>query len=154
MFNIGDLVCYPMHGIGRIQSITENVCDDKTVSYYVIEFLASNMTAMVPVSKASEIGLRHLIKPEEYEGVIEFMGSDFVRDENDNWNQRYRENMERLKRGSILEIADVVKCLERRDSERGLSSVERKMLLTAKKVLVMELAIVSGKTEDEIELIV
>ncbi|MDO4567361.1 MAG: CarD family transcriptional regulator [Clostridia bacterium] len=150
MFSVGDMVCYPMHGVGTIQTIEEKTILGDTATYYTIRFVSNSMTAMVPVDNVAQVGLRRVIEADECGRVLEYLDGDSMA-ESDNWNQRYRDNMEKLKRGSIYEIADVVRSLKKRDNEKGLSSVERKMLLSAKNVLVTELSYASGKDAADVE---
>lgn len=151
MFNIGDKVCYPMHGVGIVESIEERTVLGETAKYYILRFLSGKMTAMVPVGHAENVGLRMVIGEAECTKVIEYLQSTPL-PESDNWNQRYRDNMEKLRLGNIYGIADVVKCLARRNSEKGLSSGERKMLILARQVLVTEL-LEAGGDLDHIELL-
>lgn len=149
MFQIGDMVCYPMHGVGRIESVQEQTVLGETAQYYVLRFVMGRMTAMVPVASAETVGLRRLICQEKCDEVIAFLEEDGCSDESDNWNQRYRDNLNKLRVGDAFGVADVVKCLVHRDREKGLSAGERKMYLTARQVLVAELAASSGKEESE-----
>jgi CarD family transcriptional regulator len=149
VFQIGDMVCYPMHGVGEVESIQEqNVLGD-TAQYYMLRFVMGRMTAMVPVASAETVGLRRLVCQEDCHKVILFLAEDGCSDESENWNQRYRDNLSKLRTGDIFGVADVVKCLIHRDHEQGLSAGERKMYLTARQVLVAELAASSGKEESE-----
>lgn len=140
MFQIGDLVCYPMHGVGVVEAIEEQTILGETAQYYRLRFTIGRMTAMVPVERAQEVGLRALADEQMCEKVVGFLQTDECSAESDNWNQRYRDNLDKLRGGDIMVVADVVKCLMRRDRERGLSAGERKMYLTARQVLVAELA--------------
>ncbi len=140
MFHVGDLVCYPMHGVGVVEAIEEQTILGQTAQYYRMRFTIGRMTAMVPVERAAEVGLRALADGEMCEKVVSFLKADGCSKESDNWNQRYRDNLDKLRSGDIMVVADVVKCLMRRDRERGLSAGERKMFLTARQVLVSELA--------------
>ena len=140
MFKIGDLVCYPMHGVGVVEAIEEQTIRGETSQYYQLRFTIGRMTALVPVKRAAEVGLRALADGKTCEAVVGFLQTDECSEESDNWNQRYRDNMDKLRSGDIMVVADVVKCLMRRDRERGLSAGERKMYLTARQVLVAELA--------------
>ena len=140
MFQIGDHVCYPMHGVGVVEAIEEQTILDETAQYYRLRFTLGRMTAMVPVKNAEQVGLRALADRSTCEKVVDFLRSDECFEESDNWNQRYRENLDKLRSGNIMTVAGVVKCLMRRDRERGLSAGERKMYLTARQVLVAELA--------------
>ena len=149
MFQIGDLVCYPMHGVGVVEAIEERSILGEQTQYYMLRFVMGRMTAMVPVATAESVGLRALVDEEVCAKVVDYLKSDDVMDESDNWNQRYRDNLDKLRIGDILSVAEVVKCLIRRDREKGLSAGERKMYLTARQVLLAELTASSGKEEDE-----
>jgi CarD family transcriptional regulator len=150
MFQIGELVCYPMHGVGHVEAIEEHTVLGETSKYYLLRFIMGRMTAMVPVASADQVGLRPLADHSECEDILLFLSNDTYDAESDNWNQRYRENLDKLKAGNISDVASVVKCLKRRDEQRGLSAGERKMFLTARQVLVAELTAVTGKDEEEI----
>ena len=147
MFQIGDLVCYPMHGVGIVESIEEQSVLGETAKYYMLRFVMGRMTAMVPVASAESVGLRALADVCDCEKVVEYLKEDGCLTESDNWNQRYRDNLDKLRQGDVFDVAAVVKCLIRRDKERGLSAGERKMYLTARQVLVAELAAATGKEE-------
>jgi len=147
MFQVGEMVCYPMHGVGIVEAIQEQEVLGATNRYYMLRFVLGKMTAMVPVETADSVGLRHVIRAEECERVKEYLLEDSS-PESENWNQRYRENLEKLRLGDIYGVADVVKSLLRRERGRGLSAGERKMLLTARQVLLAELVAASGKGED------
>lgn len=149
MFQIGDMVCYPMHGVGEVESVQEQTVLGETSQYYMLRFVMGKMTAMVPVATAESVGLRSLVCVEECRKVIAFLAEDGCSNESENWNQRYRDNLGKLRSGDIFDVADVVKCLIHRDREKGLSAGERKMFLTARQVLVAELAASSGKEESE-----
>lgn len=149
MFQIGDLVCYPMHGVGVVEAIEERSILGEQTQYYMLRFVMGRMTAMVPVATAESVGLRALVDEEDCAKVVDYLKSDDVMDESDNWNQRYRDNLDKLRIGDIFSVAEVVKCLIRRDREKGLSAGERKMYLTARQVLLAELTASSGKEEDE-----
>ena len=147
MFLVGERVCYPMHGVGIIEAIQEQEVLGETKAYYMLRFVLGKMTAIVPVHSAVNVGLRPGIHAEECERVRVYLMQD-VQPESDNWNQRYRENLEKLRLGEIYGVADVVKSLIRRERDRGLSAGERKMFLTAKQVLLAELVAASGKEEE------
>lgn len=149
MFSIGDVVCDPMHGVGVVEAIQEQTILGETNRYYLLRFFEGRMTALVPVKTASNVGLRALADKDTCEEVVRFLREGDCSSESDNWNQRYRENWDKLKNGDIMTVADVVKCLLKRDIDRGLSAGERKMFLTARHVLVEELATATGRCEDE-----
>lgn len=149
MFRVGDRICYPMHGVGVIESIEEREVLGTVSSYYVLRFTLGKMTAMIPVKTAQSVGLRPVISKEECEKVLAFLHGEPC-EESTNWNRRYRENFEKLRGGDIYDVADVVKCLQRRDEEKGLSAGEKKMLNSARQVLIAELAAASGRDGDEL----
>lgn len=153
MFQIGEQVCYPMHGVGVVEAIQEQEVLGETAQYYMLRFVLGRMTAMVPVSAAEGVGLRPVISADECERVQEYLQEEGV-PESDNWNQRYRDNLEKLRQGDIYGVADVVKSLLSRDKDKGLSAGERKMFLTAKQVLLAELIAASGKEEETFKSIV
>jgi CarD family transcriptional regulator len=150
MFNIGDKVVYPMHGAGIIESIEEKEILGNKQKYYIMRMPIGNMKVMIPLESVNEIGLREIINKEQVDLVVEVLGGHKTAMPN-NWNRRYRINMDKIKSGDILEVADVVRNLMLRDKEKGLSTGERKMLNNAKQILVSELVLVNNMDEDEIE---
>ena len=149
MFQIGDLVCYPMYGVGVVEAIEEQSVLGEQTQYYMLRFVMGRMTAMVPVASAEAVGLRPLVDADVCERVADYLRNDEIQGESDNWNQRYRDNLDKLRIGDIFSVAEVVKCLIRREKEKGLSAGERKMFLTARQVLLAELTASSGKEETE-----
>ena len=150
MFSVGDLICYPMHGVGVVEAIERHTILGESSEYYSLRFINGRMTALVPVASADRVGLRPPITAEECASVISYMHTAGERG-SDNWNQRYRENLDRLRSGNIYSIADVIKCLRLRDSEKGLSAGERKMLVLAKSIIISELSTVTQRDAAEIE---
>ncbi|MFZ5974483.1 MAG: CarD family transcriptional regulator [Bacillota bacterium] len=153
MYSIGDKIVYPMHGAGMIEAIEEREILGETHQYYVLRFAVGGIKVMVPVQKVNEAGLRNVIENDACEEVIERLRCrpDV---ECDNWNRRYRENLEKMKTGDIFEVADVVRTLAAREKEKGLSSGERKMFNNAKLILISEMVLSSEKEEDEIRQII
>lgn len=151
MFTIGEKLCYPMHGVGVVENIEEKTVLGKTARYYVLRFITSRLTAMVPVDSAEDVGLRPIIRDEECEDVLCYLAGE-VCPESDNWNQRYRDNLAKLKGGNIYQVADVIKCLKKRDVRGGLSAGDRKMLITARQVMAAELSAASGTDIDEMRI--
>ncbi len=149
MFRLGDQVCYPMHGVGIVDSIEDKTVLGVTASYYVLRFTSGRMTAMVPVKTAEKVGLRYVITPQECDKVLAYF-NEAPEPEDENWNRRYRDNCEKLRKGDVYEVADVVKCLSKREEQKGLSAGERKMLVNARQVLLAEMAAASGKDPDEL----
>ena len=151
MYNIGDKVVYPMHGAGVIDKIEERHILNETKSYYVLKFQVGGMKVMVPVDNVEKSGLRKVITKAEYEKVMKSFKDDAEVEDSSNWNRRYRENMDKIKTGGVFETAEVVKSLVLREKQKGLSSGEKKMLLTAMQILVSELSVVCGEKASDIE---
>lgn len=149
MFNVGDKIVYPMHGAGTIDSIEEKNILGENQSYYVIK-MPGEVKVMVPTDRAEQIGVRNVIGKEEAEKVISILGEDET-EMSQNWNKRYRDNMEKMKSGSVYEVADVVRNLSFKQKEKGLSTGEKKMLSNAKQILVSELVLAEHASQDEVE---
>lgn len=150
MFSVGELVCYPMHGVGHIESVCEQTVLGKTEKFYKLRFVNGNMTAMLPVDSAETVGLRYPAGAEECERALALLKDDTVRAEDSNWNRRYRDNLELIKKGDILSVAEVVKSLLRRDAEKGVSAGEKRMLIMARQVLITEMSVSLGREEEEL----
>ena len=149
MFNVGDKIVYPMHGAGTIDSIEEKNILGENQFYYVIR-MPGEVKVMVPTDRAEQIGVRNVIGKEEAEKVISILGEDET-EMSQNWNKRYRDNMEKMKSGSVYEVADVVRNLSFKQKEKGLSTGEKKMLSNAKQILVSELVLAEHASQDEVE---
>ena len=149
MFNVGDKIVYPMHGAGTIDAIEEKNILGENQAYYVIK-MPGEVKVMVPTAKAEEIGVRSVINKDEAEKVISVLGEDET-EMSQNWNKRYRDNMEKMKSGSAYEIADVVRNLSFKQKEKGLSTGEKKMLSNAKQILVSELVLAEHASQEEVE---
>ena len=141
MFLIGDKVVHPMHGVGIIERITHERLDSRVSSYYVFRMPAGGLVLKIPTDACCQIGLRCLSTAEHICQVLSAIPTLEVQ-MSSNWNQRYRDNLARLKSGDLTEVARVVKSLMRREAARGLSTGERKMLHSAKEILLSELAMV------------
>lgn len=149
MFNVGDKIVYPMHGAGTIDAIEQKDILGEKQDYYIIK-MPGEVKVMVPISKASQIGVRNIINKEEAEKVLEVLEADETEMSN-NWNKRYQGNMLKMKSGSVYEIADVVRNLSYKQKEKGLSTGEKKMLNNAKQILISELVLAEHATEPEVE---
>lgn len=150
MFRIGDLVAHPMHGAGVIDAIVQEKVAGSTQEYYVFKMPVGGLLLKVPVSNSGTIGLRSIITPEEAELLIASIPALEV-ECNANWNKRYQENLQRLKSGDLREVARVVKSLMTRDTRRGLSTGERKMLQTAKRILISEIVLTEHADYEAVE---
>ena len=149
MFEIGDKIVYPMHGAGVIEAIEEQEILGEMKKYYVLKMPIGDMKVMIPTHSVGDIGIREVIGEDEVEKVFAILGDTSV-NINSNWNKRYRENMLKIKSGNIYEVADVVKSLVLRERDKGLSTGERKMLNSAKQILLSELILAKGIGENDI----
>ena len=152
MFNVGDKIVYPMHGAGTIDAIEEKDILGEKQNYYIIK-MPGEVKVMVPISKASDIGVRSVIDKAEAGKVLEVLEANETEMWN-TWNKRYKENMEKMKSGSIYEVADVVRNLSYKQKEKGLSTGEKKMLNNARQILVSELVLAEHATQEEVEKLV
>lgn len=150
MFQVGDKIVHPMHGAGVIDSIVTKKVNGVVRDYYIMKLPMGGMLVMIPTQNSEEIGVRPIIGPDEADRVIAAI-PDIEVDMTANWNQRYRENMLRLKSGDLTEVARVVKGLVQRDGSRGLSNGERKMLHSAKQILISELVLSQSCSYEEME---
>ena len=149
MFSVGDKIVYPMHGAGTIDAIEEKDILGEKQSYYIIK-MPGEVKVMVPTNKAEQIGVRNVIGKEEAIKVFEILEENET-EMSANWNKRYRDNMDKMKSGSIYEVADVVRNLSFKQKEKGLSTGEKKMLSNAKQILVSELVLSEHASENEVE---
>ena len=141
MFVIGDKIVYPMHGAGIIEEIEEKLILGESRKYYILKMPFGDMKIMIPVDSSNDIGVRSIISVDEINAVMDILSAGSSEMSN-NWNRRYRENMEKLKTGDICSVAEVVRNLMRTDREKKLSTGEKKMLSNAKQILVSEIILV------------
>ncbi|MEW5783677.1 MAG: CarD family transcriptional regulator [Bacillota bacterium] len=149
MFNIGDKVVYPMHGAGVIESIEEKEILGDRKKYYVMKLPIGEMKVMIPMDSILRVGLREVIDKEMIDQVLTVL-QDHSEEMSANWNRRYRDHLDKIKSGNILDVAGVVRNLTIRDRGKGLSTGERKMLDSAKQILISELILVQGVEQSEI----
>lgn len=140
MFQVGDKVVHPMHGAGIIDSIVDVRIDGRTQAYYVFRMPVNGLVLKIPTANSNAVGLRAVVDPEYADEVINSL-SGLQIDVTSNWNRRYRENLDRIKSGNLYEVARVIKCLMIRESQRGLSTGERKMLHSAKQIFISEIVL-------------
>ena len=151
VFKKGDMAVYPAHGVGKIESIEHRKVGELEQSFYVMKILDSSMTVMIPTKSSNNVGLRNIIPTEEVGRVYDILKQKDIELGAQPWNQRYREYMEKIKTGSVYEIAAVLRDLYLLKDDKDLSFGERKMLDTAKSLLIKELAIADKKKEDQVE---
>lgn len=150
MFQVGDKIVHPMHGAGIIDGITTRKINGVVRDYYILKLPVGGMLVMVPTESSTEIGMRPVMDADEADRIMNAL-SDIEVDVDPNWNRRYRENMLRLKSGDLLEVARVMKTLMLRDGERGLSTGERKLLHSAKQILISEIVMSESSSYEDVE---
>ena len=149
-FQIGDKVAHPMYGAGVLESVVQKKVGGVVQEYYIMKLAKSSMIVMIPTQGSEEIGVRPVVDPDQADRVLAAIPSIQV-EMTANWNHRYRENMERIKSGDLREVARVIKGLMSREVRRGLSTVERKMLRSAKQILLSEVMLVADLSYDGAE---
>ena len=150
MFSIGERVVHPMHGAGVIDDIIVERIAGTRQEYYVFKMPVGGLLLKIPTANSSVIGLRTIITAQEAETLLVTIPT-LETENNANWNKRYQENMQRLKSGDLYEVARVIKTLVHRDRQRGLSTGERKMLHSARQILLSELVLSTEREKDDVE---
>jgi CarD family transcriptional regulator len=148
MFRIGQKVVYPTHGVGRIEAIEQKEISGNFQSFYILRILGTDMTIMVPTGNAERVGLRHLIGAKEVPKVMEILRKKNL-EISPNWNRRFKDNLERIKTGSLYEVATVLRKLVLLQRERNLSFGEKKMLENVRQLLVSEISHAVGIEEGD-----
>ncbi len=151
MFQVGQLAVYPAHGVGRIESVQEREVSGTPSEFYIMRLIDTDMIIMIPTNNARNIGLRDVIDNQAVSQVYDILRSRPGRLNNQTWNRRYRDYMDKIKTGSPFRVAEVLRDLTLLKTEKDLSFGERKMLDTAKNLLIKELSLVNEKEETEIE---
>ena len=141
MFKIGDKVSHPSFGVGDVENIEVKKVLGQKEKYYILKLMVNEMTLMVPVNKAEEIGLRYIIDPETVPDVLNVLGHKIDDEMDGNYKQRIRSQTEMVDSGDILKVAQVVKNYTRRDTVEKLSSTERGLYERARKILVGEISV-------------
>ncbi|MDR0875932.1 MAG: CarD family transcriptional regulator [Clostridiales Family XIII bacterium] len=153
MFKIGDQIVYPMHGAGTIEAVDEKEIEGVSRRYYCLRIHQNGIQIMLPCDNADKVGIRRVIEKSEMRTVRDTLKAA-TGEMAQIWNHRYRDNMEKLKTGKIIHVAEVVRDLMRTDCEKKLSTGEKKMLSSAKQILIGELVLASGKCVEEMDLLI
>jgi CarD family transcriptional regulator len=148
-FKVDQRIVYPSQGVGRILEIKEKAFKDTKLLYYTIYLEFSDMTVMVPVDKAIELGIRAIVPKHEAEQALAFISEEYAPIPSD-WKLRYQMNLDLLKKGSVLDIASVVRSLYHRSKIKELPILERKLYDSALNLLQDEISFSLGKNKDEI----
>ena len=149
-YKIGDKVVYPNHGVGVIEQISYGTLNGRTETYYMLRITSSSLKVMVPRSNAEAVGLRPVIRNGETEKVLGYIAKGKFNSHHD-WKHRFKENSERMRTGSLIEVAAVLKSLVALSRTKPLSFREKKMLERAKYLLVTELATARNITPETME---
>ena len=149
MFNIGDVVVYPAHGVAEVESIEERNISGNMIPFIILKVLDTQMTVMVPVSNAKNVGIRQPINKKGIKEVLDILKQRDVQIDNQTWNRRYREYMEKIKSGFSKDIAEVLRDLNILKKGKELSFGERKMFDTAKNLLINEISCSKKITREE-----
>jgi CarD family transcriptional regulator len=149
-FKVGEKVVYPNHGVGVIEQIAHNNFNGSTDRYYLVRILSNGLKVTVPCTNADCVGLRRTIKPAEVRGVLRCLENHKIKSYRD-WKSRFKENSEKMRTGSLYDVADVFKSLVALSHNKVLSFREKKMMERCRQLLVAELSIVRNVTETTIE---
>ncbi len=141
MFQIGDKILHPLHGVGLIESVTEQEILGNTKSYFVVSLTLKKMKIIFPVDKAEEIGIRKITNSEQIEDVFDLLKSRKITKMPTNWNRRFKFNLDKIKTGDIKEVAEVLRNLSLKEQHKGLSMGEKKMLDNVKVILAGEISV-------------
>jgi CarD family transcriptional regulator len=150
-FGPGDMAVYPAQGVAEVLGIEEKEISGKKQRFFVLRIVDTDMRIMVPVAKAREVGLRQIIGESEIKEVFEILREKEIHVDKQTWNRRYRGFMEKIKTGSLFEVAEVYRDLYRLKSTKTLSFGERRMLDTAKNLIVKELSVARRMNEQKME---
>lgn len=150
-FNIGDKVVYPAHGVAEVVSIESREIGGLERAFYVLNILENGMRVMVPTANVDQVGMREIVSSDEADKVFEVLKKREKMVESTTWNRRHREYMEKIKTGSVFEVAKVLRDLYVLKGDKELSFGERKMLDTARSLLVREISLSKGITQEEVE---
>ena len=150
-FHIGDKAVYPSQGVAEVVGIDKKEIMGKIQHFYVLRILDSDMRILVPVDKAEQVGLREVVQEDQIREVYDILKEKELHIDKQTWNRRYRGFMEKIKTGSLFEVAEVFRDLYRLKTTKTLSFGERRMLDTAKNLIVKELSVAKNTTEVKVE---
>jgi CarD family transcriptional regulator len=148
MFEIGNYVVCPGHGVAQVLNLETKELGGEMLSFYIVKIISNGMTVMVPTLKKD--GLRYLVEDSEIEDVYGLLNDHQIKVDNSTWNRRHRDYLAKVKTGSLLEIADVLRSLFLLKNMKKLSFGERKMMDQCKELIIKEIAISTGEAENSI----
>lgn len=148
-FQVGEKVVYPNHGVGTIENISSRTFGTQSEKFYLLKLSYNSLTVMVPFSHVDQVGLRKVTRNGEVAKVLNFLACGDAKSAQD-WKDRFKENSAKMQSGSLIEVAEVLKCLVRLQAQKPLSFREKKMLDRARIMLVTELATSRAMREDDV----
>lgn len=151
-FTVGETVVYPHHGAALIEEIKQRTVRGEEKTYLKLRVAQGDLTIEVPADNVDLVGVRDVVGQEGLEEVYEVLRAEFT-EEPTNWSRRYKANVEKIASGDVIKVSEVVRDLSRRDTARGLSAGEKRMLARARQILVSELALAKSTDEDKAEAI-
>jgi CarD family transcriptional regulator len=151
VFKVGDKAVYPAQGVAEVISIEEKDIAGQRLKFYVLRILDTNRRIMVPINNAKSVGLRKPISEEEILEIFTILKDRNIVFDNQTWNRRYRGFMDKIKTGSVFDVAEVMRDLYRLKAEKSLSFGERRMLETARALIVKEIAVARANSEETIQ---
>ncbi|HEC99458.1 MAG TPA: CarD family transcriptional regulator [Proteobacteria bacterium] len=155
MFKTGELAVYPAHGVGVIESIERREFNGEKQNFYIMRIIDTDMVIMIPTHNVQSVGIRNIVNKKDIPRVLDILKDRSIEIVTQTWNKRYREYMDKIKTGSVFEVASVLRDLYILKDEKPLSFGEKKMLDTAMNLLVKELSIArnvkEGKVRRDIE---
>ena len=150
-FTVGDKAVYPVHGVAEVVEIDNREIGGTAHSVYILKIVETGLKIMVPCANADSVGLREIIKKREVKEVYDILRQKEVASDNQTWNRRYRGFMDKIKTGSVYDVAEVMRDLSRLGAEKSLSFGERRMLETARMLIVKEIAVTRDKSEEKVQ---
>ena len=150
-FQVGDKAVYPAQGVAEVVGIDAKEISGKLHKFYVLKVLDSDMRILVPIDKAEQVGLREVVQEDQIREVYDILKEKELHIDKQTWNRRYRGFMDKIKTGSIYDVAEVLRDLYRLKTDKQLSFGERRMLDTAKNLIVKELSVAKNITEVKVE---
>ena len=150
-FKIGDKAVYPAHGVGEVTAIENREISGQSQTFYILRILDNGMKIMIPTNNVRQVGLREVISKEKVKKVFGILRETSLSVETTTWNRRYREYMEKIKTGSVFEVAEVLRDLYLLKSDKDLSFCELKLLDTARSLLIKELSVAQSCDEEDVE---
>ena len=150
-FKIGDKAVYPAHGVGEVTAIENREISGTSQTFYILRILDNGMQIMIPTSNVRQVGLREVIGAEKVDEVFLILREKGLSVDTTTWNRRYREYMEKIKTGSVFEVAEVLRDLYLLKTDKDLSFCELKLLDTARGLLIKELAVAKNCDEEDVE---